>query len=269
MKKDYTAYGISKLSIFCCMLTVIVATLSSNLLTLNYHEKVSKVISYGMDGLIVWAPSRFLNLGVLPIALVIYIMAYYENHTRNISVVRHADRKQMWVSERIIALLICMISYVFVMLVSFIMAMIINKGQFAPDSSDTFYLTNTYLGAAMLKYNGGIPRNVNLFQAVLSVYVINVLELYLMLSISNLIYWVSGNKLVAISVIIVAGFLIGIYPKTNRYFGWLGVKTAKADYYHEAMYIGKTLTVVLVLAAVNILIGIMARIAIRRKDFIR
>lgn len=35
------------------------------------------------------------------------------------------------------------------------------------------------------------------------------------------------------------------------------------------MYIGKTLTVVLVLAAVNILIGIMARIAIRRKDFIR
>ena len=154
MKKDYTAYGISKLSIFCCMLTVIVATLSSNLLTLNYHEKVSKVISYGMDGLIVWAPSRFLNLGVLPIVLVIYIMAYYENHTRNISVVRHADRKQMWVSERIIALLICMISYVFVMLVSFIMAMIINKGQFAPDSSDTFYLTNTYLGAAMLKYNG-------------------------------------------------------------------------------------------------------------------
>lgn len=275
---QFSLYGIRFKEILTVYVIATAAIIVSAYMIYNQMEDMSRIYSCGLDGIIVWCTSSMLNLGLLPIIISVFLHMHYDIYMRNICVVKQKNRVSMWLGEQKLALIICAGVFTWSMILSGVMAYVMNHGNMFINISEDSYLTNTYYGIMLSQYEHmkqGVQVSGSPFTSIphmlltfLRVWIINMLQLYMVVMAADIIYWLSGKRLLSTVILSVFCMVAAIFPKTRRYAYYIGIKVKAASFYLEAMDIKIWLKHIFIMLLIILIAHVIIMCLTRRKDMI-
>lgn len=261
------SYGIRFISIIMVFLSMVVGTLVSNLLTFKQLEKIDAITSVGMDGIFVWAQSRFLIIGIMPVVLITFLSIVFSYSDNSIIVIRSKNRRNIYFKEIKMIVFFSMAALCIAMMVSFISSSVFHDGVIWHKDMVNDENCKTYLAMSIEK--GYCNKDFNVFGAIMRSYGINTLELIIALTISDMIYYLLDSRMVSMVFTYVYSSILGIFPKFNQYAYLFGIKVSADSYYHEAANIGYGCKVLFILVLIEGFIIIVTSYFANKKDYIK
>ena len=187
-------YGIMLREVFIMYIIISVSIIVSAYMIYNQMENMSRIYSCALDGIVVWCTSSMLNLGLLPVIISVFLHMHYDIYMRNVCVIKQKSRTGMWFNEQKLSLIICSVAFTWSMILSFVLAYIMNKGNIYANVSDDLFFTNTYYGIMLSQctdIQAGqetlIPA-INIVWVIIRVWLINMLQLYMVVMEADVIY---------------------------------------------------------------------------------
>lgn len=224
-------YGIEIKNVIIFVIAIIASIVISNVLIFNESEKLNNISSVGLDGIIVWAQSRFLIIGLIPMLISTFFLMVSKRRKNSIFIVRSSSRKAIYINDLAMMIKVTMFVMLINIVISTINATFWNGGKFLcmplMDNSEI----DTYLEAAVIE--GFCEEKFNIILAICLAYIIGVIEIMIVLSINQLIYYILGKRMPALVITYIISIVLGVFPKSSKYAFYFGIKVAAGTYYRE------------------------------------
>lgn len=254
--------------IFWVAVSVIIAGL---LRSAGIEDGLYSIESSCVDGMFVWSADKLLIIGLIPMVIIAFnlILKKYENNSYIIF--RYDSRIKIWIRQEIRLLLACMAAMFMLMFFCGVFALLISGGKLLiPVEEVLESLDSTYLGYTFKGYNIDTNININYIYMALQCFIINSLEIFLIVLISNVLEWISNS--VMFTTLLSFGFciIVGVNPQAGYAykFKFLNIKVFPGEFYNELLnqelYFQRLLMLLIIIFIINLLIVPI----VRKRDFI-
>lgn len=267
-------YGIMLREVLIMYIIISISIIVSAYMIYNQMENMSRIYSCALDGIVVWCTSSMLNLGLLPVIISVFLHMHYDIYMRNVCVIKQKSRTGMWFNEQKLSLVICAVVFTWSMMLSFVLAYIMNRGNIYANVSDDLFFTNTYYGIMLSQctdIQSGqetlIPA-INIVWVIIRVWLINMLQLYMVVMAADVIYWLSGKRLFSTIILSAMCMITAIFPKSRRYAYVLGIKVKAYSYYLEVLNINVWLKHIFIMLIIILLTNVVMSFVVKNKDMV-
>lgn len=254
------------------LFAVVAAVIISGLFRYSSIEnELYNINSSMIDGVLVWAADKFLIIGIIPMIIIIYNNLVKNSEYSSSIVVKYNNRLRLWLRQECRILFICMGTMVFVMLFSGLLAYILNDGRMYMDFNETDTWSYTYIGRTLKLQGVDSGIYINYVTCVVVAFVINSLEMFLIVLVSNVFEWISGSVMISVIISFAFCIMVGVNPQAGYGYslGFLDIKVQPGDFYYELINPQVAFTRALIILLLVGLINILAVPFVKRRNFVK
>lgn len=264
MKKRYTF-------IYIFLLTVSTVIYSLNRFFYIEHDTMNLVSSY-IDGAVVWASDRIIILCICPILVIFLSIIYKQRQYNSLVVYRYKSRINLWLHQELRLFVYSAFTAGFVMLICSFMAYLLNTYFLETFSINEFTKYRvTYLQKTAAAYDLNLSEfNINPLVLYIQTLLLNSLDIFLIVTISNSIEWISNTYWISIFIPYCFSIATAMnYQLVNPYItDVMNLRSYPHDYYFRLININEYIKFIVLIILLTAVIIFATAPYVKKRDYI-